>query len=198
MPIGGGQFRRQEEHVLRPRRQAVLNRKDFKLLGQLPTVNGPGMKNQTTYMERIPQVRPKPSGTFTGKQNVDIRVRTSGRVTFPVSVFVVKRGAWSSICAARPAFNRPTMDARFSLDAARSAFRVALRAPEAGKAPRTSSHQPALSTRHVGSRSLDQIPAAHDKMLDNKAPCPATCRPVTARNPALRTVEERAGSDGAD
>jgi crotonyl-CoA carboxylase/reductase len=89
--------------------KGVINRKDFKCWGQLPTVNSP------EYKEWFGEVRKfgKAIWEITGKGvNVDMVFEHPGEATFPVSTFVVKRGGMVVICAGTSGFNL-TMDARY-------------------------------------------------------------------------------------
>ena len=88
--------------------KGVLNRKDFNCWGQLPKVNGPEFSD---YMRENRKFG-KALWDITGKKDVDIVFEHPGESTFPVSVFVVKRGGMVVICAGTTGFNL-TMDARF-------------------------------------------------------------------------------------
>ena len=88
--------------------KGVLNRKDFNCWGQLPKVNGPEFSD---YMRENRKFG-KAIWEITGKKDVDIVFEHPGESTFPVSVFVVKRGGMVVICAGTTGFNL-TMDARF-------------------------------------------------------------------------------------
>ena len=89
--------------------KGVINRKDFKCWGQLPTVNTP------EYKEWFGEVRKfgKAIWEITGKGvNVDMVFEHPGEATFPVSTFVVKKGGMVVICAGTTGYNL-TMDARY-------------------------------------------------------------------------------------
>ncbi|MEM8617736.1 MAG: crotonyl-CoA carboxylase/reductase, partial [Pseudomonadota bacterium] len=88
--------------------KGVINRKDFNCWGQLPTVNGPEFAD---YMRESRKFG-KAIWEITGRKDVDIVFEHPGESTFPVSVFVVKRGGMVVICAGTTGFNL-TMDARF-------------------------------------------------------------------------------------
>ncbi len=89
--------------------KGVLNRKDFKCWGQLPTVNTP------EYAEWFKEARKfgKAIWDITGKGvNVDMVFEHPGEATFPVSTFVVKKGGMVVICAGTSGFNC-TFDVRY-------------------------------------------------------------------------------------
>lgn len=89
--------------------KGVINRKDFKCWGQLPTVNSP------EYKEWFNEVRKfgKAIWDITGKGvNVDMVFEHPGEATIPVSTFVCKKGGMVVICAGTSGFNL-TMDARY-------------------------------------------------------------------------------------
>ena len=89
--------------------KGVINRKEFNCWGQLPTVN------TSEYKEWFNEVRKfgKAIWDITGKgQNVDIVFEHPGESTFPVSVFVCKKGGMVVICAGTTGFNC-TFDVRY-------------------------------------------------------------------------------------
>ena len=89
--------------------KGVLNRKDFNCWGQMPTVNTEEYK---TWFNEVRKFG-KAIWDITGKGvNVDMVFEHPGEQTFPVSVFVVKRGGMVVICAGTSGFNL-TMDARY-------------------------------------------------------------------------------------
>ena len=89
--------------------KGVLNRKDFSCWGQMPVVNSPEYKIWFTEARRFG----KAIWDITGKgNNVDMVFEHPGEATFPVSVFVVKRGGMVVICAGTTGFNL-TIDARY-------------------------------------------------------------------------------------
>ena len=78
------------DYVLGLGAKGVINRKDFKCWGQMPTVNSPEYKEWLTEARKFG----KAIWDITGKGvNVDMVFEHPGEATFPVSVFVVKRGA---------------------------------------------------------------------------------------------------------
>ena len=89
--------------------KGVINRKDFKCWGQMPTVNGPEYKDWLGEARRFG----KAIWDVTGKGvNVDMVFEHPGEATFPVSVLVVKKGGMVVICAGTTGYNL-TMDARY-------------------------------------------------------------------------------------
>jgi crotonyl-CoA carboxylase/reductase len=89
--------------------KGVINRKDFNCWGQMPTVNTP------EYKEWFGETRKfgKAIWEITGKgNNVDMVFEHPGEATFPVSVFVVKRGGMVVICAGTTGYNL-TFDVRY-------------------------------------------------------------------------------------
>ncbi len=89
--------------------KGVINRKDFDCWGQMPKVG------TSEYKEWFAEARKfgKAIWDITGKGvNVDMVFEHPGEATFPVSVFVVKKGGMVVICAGTTGFNL-TMDARY-------------------------------------------------------------------------------------
>jgi crotonyl-CoA carboxylase/reductase len=89
--------------------KGVINRNDFNCWGQMPTVNTPAYKDWFAEVRKFG----KAIWDITGKGvNVDMVFEHPGEATFPVSVFVVKRGGMVVICAGTSGFNL-TLDARY-------------------------------------------------------------------------------------
>ena len=89
--------------------KGVINRKDFNCWGQMPTVNTPEYKDWFGEVRKFG----KAIWDITGKgTNVDMVFEHPGEATFPVSVFVVKKGGMVVICAGTTGYNL-TMDARY-------------------------------------------------------------------------------------
>ena len=89
--------------------RGVINRKKFNCWGELPKVGTP------EYDAWFKEVRKFGAAIWeiTGKgNNVDFVFEHPGAATFPVSVFVVKRGGMVVICAGTTGYNL-TMDARY-------------------------------------------------------------------------------------
>ncbi|HCE24456.1 MAG TPA: crotonyl-CoA carboxylase/reductase, partial [Hyphomonas sp.] len=165
--------------------KGVLNRKDFNCWGQLPTVNGPEFND---YMKESRKFG-KAIWELTDKKDVDIVFEHPGESTFPVSVFVVKRGGMVVICAGTTGFNL-TMDARF----------LWMRQKRVQGSHFANLKQASAANQLVINRRIDpgmsevfpweDIPAAHDKMLDNKHLPGNMAVLVTSPKPGLRTVED--------
>ena len=165
--------------------RAVINRKDFNCWGQLPTVNGPQFSD---YMKESRKFG-KALWQHTGGRDVDIVFEHPGEQTFPVSVFVVKRGGMVVICAGTSGFNL-TMDARF----------LWMRQKRVQGSHFANLKQAAAANQLVIERRIDpclsevlpwsQIPDAHEKMLDNRHLPGNMGVLVNAQRPGLRTVEE--------
>jgi crotonyl-CoA carboxylase/reductase len=89
--------------------KGVINRKDFNCWGQMPKVGSDEYKAWFAEVRKFG----KAIWDITGKGvNVDMVFEHPGESTFPVSVFVVKRGGMVVICAGTTGFNL-TMDARY-------------------------------------------------------------------------------------
>ncbi len=89
--------------------KGVINRKDFKCWGQMPTVNSDEYKAWLGEARKFG----KAIWDITGKGvNVDMVFEHPGEATFPVSVLVVKKGGMVVICAGTTGYNL-TMDARY-------------------------------------------------------------------------------------
>jgi crotonyl-CoA carboxylase/reductase len=89
--------------------KGVINRKEFNCWGQMPTVNSPEYKAWLGEARKFG----KAIWDITGKGvNVDMVFEHPGESTFPVSVFVVKKGGMVVICAGTSGYNL-TLDARY-------------------------------------------------------------------------------------
>ena len=89
--------------------RGVINRTEFNCWGQMPTVNTPEYKAWFAEVRRFG----KAIWEVTGKgNNVDLVFEHPGEATFPVSVFLVKRGGMVVICAGTSGYNL-TLDARY-------------------------------------------------------------------------------------
>lgn len=89
--------------------KGVINRKDFSCWGQMPKVGTP------EYAAWFKEARRFGAAIWaiTGKgNNVDMVFEHPGEATFPVSVFVVKRGGMVVICAGTTGYNL-TFDVRY-------------------------------------------------------------------------------------
>jgi crotonyl-CoA carboxylase/reductase len=89
--------------------KGVINRKDFKCWGQLPTVNTPEYK---TWLKEARKFG-KAIWDITGKGvNVDMVFEHPGEATFPVSTFVVQEGRHGGDLRGHHGFNC-TFDVRY-------------------------------------------------------------------------------------
>ena len=165
--------------------KGVLNRKDFDCWGQLPEVNGPEFG---TYMKECRKFG-KAIWEITGKKDVDIVFEHPGESTMPVSVFVVKRGGMVVICAGTTGFNL-TMDARFLWMRQKrvqgSHFANLMQASQANQLVIDRRIDPCMSEV----MSWSDIPAAHEKMMDNRHLPGNMAVLVQSPKPGLRTVED--------
>ena len=173
------------DFVLSMGAKAVINRNNFKCWGQLPKVNTPEfneyMKEARKFGKAIWQI--------TGNKDVDVVFEHPGEATMPVSVFVVKRGGMVVICAGTTGFNL-TMDARFLWMRQKrvqgSHFANLLQASQANQLMLERRLDPCMSEVFP----FADIPAAHEKMLDNKHLPGNMAVLVTSPKPGLRTVED--------
>jgi crotonyl-CoA carboxylase/reductase len=173
------------DFVLSMGAKAVINRKDFNCWGQLPTVNGPEFKD---YMRETRKFG-KALWAITGGKDVDMVFEHPGESTFPVSVFVTKRGGMIVICAGTSGFNL-TMDARFLWMRQKrvqgSHFANLKQASAANDLVLERRIDPCMSEVF----SWEEIPDAHEKMLDNKHLPGNMAVLVNAPRPGLRTFDD--------
>jgi crotonyl-CoA carboxylase/reductase len=173
------------DFVLQMGAKGVINRNNFKCWGQLPKVNTPEfneyMKEARKFGKAIWQI--------TGNKDVDVVFEHPGEATMPTSVFVVKRGGMVVICAGTTGFNL-TMDARFLWMRQKrvqgSHFANLLQASQANQLMLERRLDPCMSEVFPWA----DIPAAHEKMLDNKHLPGNMAVLVTSPKPGLRTVED--------
>ena len=166
--------------------KGVINRKDFKCWGQMPTVNTP------EYKEWFNEVRKfgKAIWEITGKgNNVDLVFEHPGEQTFPVSVFLVKRGGMVVICAGTTGYNL-TLDARYlwmhQKRVQGSHFANLKQASAANQLMVERRLDPCLSEVFP----WDEIPAAHMKMLKNVHKPGNMAVLVQAPRTGLRTFDD--------
>jgi len=173
------------DYVMSMGAKAVLNRKNFNCWGQLPTVNGEGFKE---YMGEVRKFG-KALWQHTGGKDVDIVFEHPGEATFPVSVFVVKRGGMVVICAGTSGYNL-TMDARILWMRQKrvqgSHFAHLYHASQANQLVIDRRVDPALGEVF----EWDKIPDAHEKMLDNAHTPGNMAVLVNAQRSGLRTYED--------
>ena len=166
--------------------KGVINRKDFKCWGQMPTVNTPEYKAWFNEVRKFG----KAIWEITGKgNNVDIVFEHPGEQTFPVSVFLVKRGGLVVICAGTTGYNL-TLDARYlwmhQKRVQGSHFANLKQASAANQLMVERRLDPCLSEVFP----WDEIPAAHMKMLKNVHKPGNMAVLVQAPRTGLRTFED--------
>ena len=166
--------------------KGVINRKDFKCWGQMPTVNTPEYKAWFNEVRKFG----KAIWDITGKgNNVDIVFEHPGEATFPVSVFLVKRGGMVVICAGTTGYNL-TLDARYlwmhQKRVQGSHFANLKQASAANQLMIERRLDPCLSEVFPWA----EIPAAHMKMLNNIHKPGNMAVLVQAPRTGLRTFED--------
>ena len=166
--------------------KGVINRKDFNCWGEMPTVNTP------EYAEWFAETRKfgKAIWDITGKgNNVDIVFEHPGQATFPVSVFVAKRGGMVVICAGTTGYNL-TMDARYlwmhQKRVQGSHFANLKQASAANQLMLERRLDPCMSEVFPWA----EVPDAHTKMLNNEHKPGNMAVMVNAPVPGLRTLED--------
>ena len=167
--------------------KGVIDRTRFECWGQLPDVDD--AEGYAAYMKKVREFG-KAIWAFTGKGNdVDIVFEHPGEATFPVSVFVVKRGGMVVICAGTTGYNL-TLDARFLWMRQKrvqgSHFANLKQASAANDMVITRKVDPCMSEVFA----WDDIPRAHDKMRRNQHKPGNMAVLVQARRPGMRTLEE--------
>jgi crotonyl-CoA carboxylase/reductase len=167
--------------------KGVINRTRFDCWGQLPNLDDAGAF--AAYMKKVREFG-KAIWEITGKGNdVDIVFEHPGEATFPVSVFVVKRGGMVVICAGTTGYNL-TLDARFLWMRQKrvqgSHFANLKQASAANDMVLTRKVDPCMSEVFAWS----DIPRAHDKMRRNQHKPGNMAVLVQARRPGMRTLEE--------
>ncbi len=144
--------------------RGVVNRKNFNCWGEMPDVGTP------EYNTWVKETRKFGAAIWetTGKgNNVDFVFEHPGASTFPVSVFVVKRGGMVVICAGTTGY-KLTMDARYlwmhQKRVQGSHFANLLQAAQANKLVVERRIDPCMSEVFA----WEQIPKAHMRMLKNE------------------------------
>ncbi len=166
--------------------KGVINRKEFNCWGQMPTVNTPEYKEWFNETRKFG----KAIWDITGKgNNVDMVFEHPGEATFPVSVFVVKRGGMVVICAGTTGYNL-TIDARYlwmhQKRVQGSHFANLKQASAANKLMLERRLDPCLSEVLPWA----EIPDAHMKMRRNEHKPGNMAVLVQAPKTGLRTVED--------
>lgn len=166
--------------------KGVINRKDFKCWGQLPTVNTP------EYKEWFKEARKFGAAIWdiTGKgNNVDIVFEHPGEATFPVSTLVCKKGGMVVICAGTSGFNC-TFDVRYMWMHQKrlqgSHFAHLKQAAAANKLMIERRIDPYMSEVFA----WNEIPQAHMKMYKNEHKPGNMSVLVQAPKTGLRTLED--------
>ena len=175
-----------KDFVLQLGAKGVINRKNFKCWGQMPKVG------TDEYNDWLKEVRGfgKAIWDFTGKgNNVDMVFEHPGESTFPVSVFIVKRGGMVAICAGTTGFNL-TMDARYlwmhQKRVQGSHFANLMQASLANKLVIGQRIDPCMSDVYA----WNDIPKAHMKMLRNEHRPGNMAVLVNATRTGLRSFED--------
>ncbi len=166
--------------------KGVINRKDFDCWGEMPTVNTPEYKAWFAEVRKFG----KAIWDITGKgNNVDMVFEHPGQATFPVSVFVVKKGGMVVICAGTTGYNL-TLDARYlwmhQKRVQGSHFAHLKQAAAANKLMVERRLDPSMSEVFA----WDEIPTAHMKMLKNQHKPGNMAVLVQAPRTGLRTFED--------
>jgi len=166
--------------------KGVLNRKDFDCWGQMPVVNTDEYKTWFTEVRKFGAA----IWNVTGKgKNVDFVFEHPGEATFPVSVFVVKRGGMVVICAGTTGYNL-TMDARYlwmhQKRVQGSHFANLKQAAQANNLVVERRIDPCMSEVFPWS----QIPKAHTRMRKNEHKPGNMAVLVTTPTTGLRTFED--------
>ena len=174
------------DFVLQLGAKGVINRKEFDCWGQMPTVNTDEYKAWFGGVRKFG----KAIWEITGKgNNVDMVFEHPGEATFPVSVFVVKRGGMVVICAGTTGYNL-TMDARYlwmhQKRVQGSHFANLLQASQANQLMLERRIEPCMSEVF----DWADIPTAHLKMLRNEHKPGNMAVLVSAPTTGLRTVED--------
>jgi crotonyl-CoA carboxylase/reductase len=166
--------------------KGVINRKDFNCWGQMPKVNTPEYKAWFAEVRKFG----KAIWDITGKgNNVDMVFEHPGEATFPVSVFVAKRGGMIVICAGTTGYNL-TLDARYlwmhQKRVQGSHFANLKQASAANQLMLERRLDPAMSEVFP----WEEIPQAHLKMLRNQHKPGNMAVLVQAPRTGLRTLED--------
>ena len=173
------------DYVLSMGANAVLNRREYNCWGALPKVNSQAFK---AYMSEARKFG-KAVWQHTSGKDVDIVFEHPGEQTFPVSVFLAKRGGMVVICAGTTGFNL-SMDARFLWMRQKrvqgSHFANLHQASQANQLVLDQRIDPAMSEVFAWNR----IPEAHEKMLANQHAPGNMAVLVTAPRTGLRTLED--------
>jgi crotonyl-CoA carboxylase/reductase len=166
--------------------KGVINRTAFQCWGQMPKV---GTEENSRWLAGV-----RDFGTaicaFTGKgTNVDVVLEHPGEQTFPVSVFIVRRGGMVVICAGTSGYNL-TMDARYlwmhQKRVQGSHFANLMQASNANRLVVARRIDPCMSEVY----SWQDIPKAHMKMWKNEHRPGNMAVLVSAPRAGLKTLED--------
>ncbi len=175
------------EFVLSLGAKGAINRREFSCWGEMPDP-----LDREAYGRWIREVRRfgQAIWAITGKGNdVDIVFEHPGAATFPVSLFVVKRGGMVVICAGTTGY-KLTLDARY----------LWMRQKRVQGSHFAHLKQAMAANRFVIRRQVDpcmsevfgwsDIPRAHQKMMHNQHKPGNMAVLVQAKRPGMRTLEE--------
>jgi crotonyl-CoA carboxylase/reductase len=175
-----------QDFVMQLGAKGVINRKNFNCWGQMPAVGTP------EYADWFKEVRKFGAAIWqhTGKgNNVDFVFEHPGESTFPVSVFVVKRGGMVVICAGTTGYNL-TLDARYlwmhQKRVQGSHFANLLQASQANRLMIERRIDPCMSEVLPWS----DIPKAHMRMWKNEHRPGNMAVMVNSPNTGLRTFDD--------
>ncbi len=174
------------EFVLALGAKGVINRKNFDCWGEMPAVGSDAYKAWFGEVRKFG----KAIWEVTGKGvNVDMVFEHPGEATFPVSVFVVKRGGMVVICAGTTGY-KLTMDARYlwmhQKRVQGSHFANLMQASQANRLMLERRLDPCMSEVF----EWRDIPRAHTKMLKNLHKPGNMAVLVSAPTTGLRTIED--------
>jgi crotonyl-CoA carboxylase/reductase len=174
------------DFVLHLGAKGIINRKNFNCWGQLPKV---GTEEYNSWFKEVRKFGAA-IWEHTGKgNNVDFVFEHPGESTFPVSVFVVKRGGMVVICAGTTGYNL-TMDARYlwmhQKRVQGSHFANLLQASQANRLMIERRIDPCMSEVLPWS----DIPKAHMRMWRNEHRPGNMAVMVSAPHTGLRTFED--------
>ncbi len=174
------------DYVLSLGAKGAINRREFDCWGEMPDP-----MDREAYGAWIKEVRRfgKAIWEITGRRDVDMVFEHPGAATFPVSVFVVKRGGMVVICAGTTGY-KLTLDARY----------LWMRQKRVQGSHFAHLKQASAANRFVLNRQVDpcmsevfawhDIPLAHQKMRENRHRPGNMAVLVQARRPGMRTLEE--------
>jgi crotonyl-CoA carboxylase/reductase len=166
--------------------KGVINRTAFQCWGQMPKV---GTEEYSRWLAAVRDFG-KAIWAFTGKgNNVDVVFEHPGEQTFPVSVFIVRRGGMVVICAGTSGYNL-TMDARYlwmhQKRVQGSHFANLMQASNANRLVVARRIDPCMSEVY----SWQDIPKAHMKMWKNEHRPGNMAVLVSAPRAGLKTLED--------